>query len=104
MPEGVHPQPGHEVEILFALEVVEENTLAALKAHGISVVGGEKKTLFKIGDLIEAGHGLIVERTRSRGRLSAISFQLSVFSAFSVRLGHRSFSGKTKTGLINGLG
>src|SRR5208282_783466 len=51
VPEGVHPQPGHEVEILFALEVVEENTFAALKAYGIAVVGGEKKTLFKIGNL-----------------------------------------------------
>ena len=61
--EGVHPQPGYEVEIFFAFEVVEENTFAALEADGIAVVGGKKKTLFKVGDVIEAGHGLIVERT-----------------------------------------
>src|SRR5258708_23627867 len=63
MPQRVHTQPGHEVEILLAFEVVEKNTFAALKANGIPVVGGEKKALFKIGDLIEAGHGLIVKRT-----------------------------------------
>src|SRR5258708_35312194 len=63
MPQRVHTQPGHEVEILLAFEVVEKNTFAALKANGIPVVGGEKKALFKIGDLIEAGHGVIVKRT-----------------------------------------
>jgi hypothetical protein len=82
MPEGVHPQPGHEVEILLALEVIEKNTFAALKAHGITVVGGEEKALFKIGNLIEAGHGFIVERTEcgESSQLSALSFLLSVFS------------------------
>ncbi len=75
MPEGVHPQSGHEVEVLLALEVIEKNTFAALKAHRITVVGGEKKALFKIGNLIEAGHGFIVERTEGGSGLSAISFQ-----------------------------
>ncbi len=63
MAQRVHSEPGDEVEILLAFEVVEENTFAALKANGITVVGGEKKAFFKIGDLIEAGHGLIVKRT-----------------------------------------
>src|SRR6202521_1898431 len=63
VPKRVYSEPGHEVEILLAFEVVEENTFAALKGDGIAVVGGEKKALFKIGDLIEAGHGLIVKRT-----------------------------------------
>src|SRR5258708_15740335 len=63
MPQRVHTQPGHEVEILPAFEVVEKNTFAAVKANGIPVVGGEKKAFFKIRDLIESGHGLIVKRT-----------------------------------------
>ena len=67
MPERVHAQPGHEVEILLAFEVVEENTFATLKAHGIAVVGGEKKALFKIDDLIEASHGFNC-RTNEGGR------------------------------------
>jgi hypothetical protein len=68
MAQRVHSEPGHEVEILPAFEVVEENTSPALKAHGIAVVGREKKALFKIGDLIEAGHGLIVKRAEAGQR------------------------------------
>src|SRR5208282_913034 len=60
MTERVYPQPRHEVEILLAFEVVKENTLPALKAHGIAVIGREKKALFKADDLVEAGHGFIV--------------------------------------------
>src|SRR5450759_5530196 len=55
-----------EGKILLALEVVEENALPALKAHGISVIGREKKAFFKIGDLVEARHGFIVERALGR--------------------------------------
>ncbi len=62
MAEGVHAQPGHKVEILFAFEVIEENTFAALEGYGITIVGGEKKALFEIDDLFEARHGLILER------------------------------------------
>src|SRR5258707_13301054 len=72
MAQRVHTQPGHEVEILLAVEVVEENTFAALKANGIAVVGGEKKALFKIGDLREAGQGLIVKRTDGGRRVDGI--------------------------------
>src|SRR5260370_40637171 len=69
MAQRVHTQSGHEVEILLAFEVVEESTFAALKGNGIAVVGWEKEALFKIGDLIEAGHGLIVKRTDTGPRL-----------------------------------
>jgi hypothetical protein len=71
MTKGVHSQPGHEVEILLALEVIEKNALPALKAHGIAVIGREKKAFFKIGNLVEARHGFIVERAlggRTSGR------------------------------------
>ena len=67
MAQRVYSEPGHEVEILLAFEVVEKDTFAALKGNGITVVGGEKKALFNIGDLIEAGHGLIVKRTMEDG-------------------------------------
>src|SRR5580704_12410686 len=60
MAQRVDAQSGYEVEILLAFEVVEEDTFAALKAYWITVVGGEKETLFEIDDLFEAGHGLIV--------------------------------------------
>jgi len=43
MAERVHAQSGYEVEILFAFEVVEENTFAALEGHGITIVGGRRK-------------------------------------------------------------
>src|ERR1017187_933350 len=46
MSERVHPEAGHEIEILLTFEVVEENTFAALKADGIAVVGREEKALF----------------------------------------------------------
>jgi hypothetical protein len=71
MTKGVHSQSGHEIEILFALEVVEKNALPALKAHGIAVIGRKKKAFFKIGNLVEARHGFIVERAlggRTSGR------------------------------------
>src|ERR1039457_2533488 len=60
MSQRIHTQPGHKVEILLAFEVVEENTFAALEGYRIAVVGGEKKASFKIGNLIEAGHVVIV--------------------------------------------
>jgi len=55
--ERVDAEAGYEVEILFAFEVVEKNTFAALEGYGIAIVGGEKKTLFQIDDLFEARHG-----------------------------------------------
>src|SRR5271163_751164 len=75
MSQRVHSQPGHKVEILLAFEVVEKDSFAALEGNGIAIVGIKKKTLFKIGNLFQAGHGLIVdglivERTDSRGRLA----------------------------------
>ncbi len=82
MAQRVHTEPGHEVEILLAFEVVEENTFAALKADGITVVGGEKKALFKIGDLIEAGHGLIVKRTEAGRRPQAETGQAPSLQEF----------------------
>src|SRR5258708_20264661 len=69
MPQRVHTQRGHEVEILLPFEVVEKNTFAALKANGIPVVGGEKKALFKIGDLIGAGRGVIAKPTAGGTRV-----------------------------------
>ncbi len=77
MTQSIHTQAGNEVEILFAFEVVEKNTFAALEAYRIAVVGGEKKTLFKINDLIEAGHIFIVERERRRGEPRLYPFGFS---------------------------
>jgi hypothetical protein len=64
MAKRVDPQPGNEIKILLAFEVVKEDTFAALKRYWITVISGEKKALFKIGNLIEAGHASIVKRMK----------------------------------------
>jgi hypothetical protein len=50
--QRIYAQPGYEIEILLTLEIVEENAFATLESDGISVIGGKKKALFKIGDLL----------------------------------------------------
>src|ERR1700679_2953823 len=62
MAQGVYTQSSYEVEIFLAFEVVKVHTLATLKAHGIAIVGGEQKALFKIDNFIETRHGFIVNR------------------------------------------
>ena len=56
MAEGIHAQAGNEIEILLALEVIQENSLSFFKGNGISVVGGQEIALLKIDDLFQAGH------------------------------------------------
>jgi hypothetical protein len=56
--------------ILLTLEVKKENALSTLKANWIPVIGREKKPLFKLDGLIEAGHELIVERRPQFGLAS----------------------------------
>jgi hypothetical protein len=83
--ERIHAQPRHKVEILLAFEVVEENAFPALKANGIAIVGGEKKALFEIGDLIEARHAF---NCKTNGLLGTVSGKLRL------RLVPRSYAGK----------
>jgi hypothetical protein len=66
MAERIHAQAGHEIQIPFAFEVIEVDTLSALKAYRVAVVGGEKEVLFEIDDLFQLRHSYILERRERR--------------------------------------
>ncbi len=55
--QRIHSQAGNEVEILLALDVVQENSLAAFEGDRVAVIGLEKITALKVGDLFEVWHG-----------------------------------------------
>ena len=64
MPQGIHAESSYEVEIPFAFEVIKEGSLPAFESDWISIVGGKKIALLKIGNLFQTRHGYILERQR----------------------------------------
>ena len=55
--QRIHSKAGNEVEILLAAGVVQKNTLATFEGNRVAVIGLEKITAFKIGNLFEVWHG-----------------------------------------------
>jgi hypothetical protein len=50
MAQSVHTQTGNEIQVVFAVEVEEENALAAGDYERITVVGLEEKLVFPLYD------------------------------------------------------
>jgi hypothetical protein len=56
MAESVDAESSDKIEVLFALEVIQENAFATLKSDRIPVISWKKEALFEIGNLFEARH------------------------------------------------
>ena len=54
MPESVHPKAGNEVEVLFAIEVVKKNSLAAFYHDGVAIVGLQEEEALAVDDVLGA--------------------------------------------------
>ena len=69
VPEGVHAQAGHEVEIAFAPGVVDKHSLAPAQHHRIAIVGLQKKLALALCDLVKSAHrnDLILPEVRLSG-------------------------------------
>jgi hypothetical protein len=55
--KGIDAKPRHEIEILFALDIVEEDALSALHDEGIPAVCLQEKLAFALDDFFGVGHG-----------------------------------------------
>src|SRR5579863_9809556 len=56
MPQRIHPQPGDEIQVALALQVIQKHALAAAEGDGITVVSLQQVLLFKVCDLFKSIH------------------------------------------------
>src|SRR5712691_11370567 len=56
MPERIHPQPGHEIEVAIALDVIDKNSLAPAQHERIAVISLQQILPFQFRDLFKSGH------------------------------------------------
>jgi len=53
VPQGIHSQPGNEVEILLALDVVEKHSLAPRQHHWIAAISRQQIFPFEFRNLLK---------------------------------------------------
>src|SRR5207245_3217964 len=56
MPQRIHPQPRHEIEIAIALDVIDKNSLAPAQHERIAVISLQQILPFQFRDLFKSGH------------------------------------------------
>src|SRR5581483_4609823 len=67
MPERVYSQPGHKIQVLLAINVVQKNPFPPGEHDRISVVGREQEVLFTLDDLFCGCHGGLHSRASTCG-------------------------------------
>ena len=56
MPERIHPEPGHEIQVAIALDVVDKDSLAPAQHERIAVISLQQILPFKFRDLFKRSH------------------------------------------------
>ena len=56
MAQRIHAQTGYEIEIAFAVQIVEKNAFAALEDQRVAVVGLKQKLTFALDDFVRVWH------------------------------------------------
>ncbi len=57
VPQRIHADAGNEIKVAAALQVNDENALAAGDGQGIAVVNGDQVAELEVGDVLES-HGI----------------------------------------------
>ena len=73
VPQRIHAQPGNEIQIALALDVVEKHALAPAQHDGIAVISLQQKLPLTFGDLFKGIHRKFQFYRILRGRSFAAS-------------------------------